>query len=468
MKKNMSMPDAFVILLGLTVLATIASYFVTPGLFLAGDSNAGLIQLADFRFADSTQPIRLFSDSGNAGLANVLFEGLVSGDRYGAAIGVIAFILITGGAFGIVMKTKAIEHGMYVLIEKTKRVDWLFIPVLFLVFSLGGAIFGMGEEAIAFCIVLFPIMKQLGYNAHVTVLVSYVATQVGFATSPINPFSIAIAQGIADLPLFSGAWLRVVAFVVLNAIALFFTLSYAKRVRTTPRLQREASQSTSMDNVDSAILVVFAICLGWVVFGVTVKGYYIPEIATQFFVLGLAIALVAKLGKRLSVQESVDAFKHGSAELLPAALLVGLAKGMVILLGGTDLQHASMLNTFLYQCASSIAHVPDYIAAIAMYVFQSVFNFFVSSGSGQAAITMPLMAPLADLIGVSRQTAVLAFQLGDGLTNIIIPTSASLIGCLGVTNLAWGDWFKVIWRLMAMLFVASIGLMVFAQLINYQ
>ncbi|WMN61625.1 putative basic amino acid antiporter YfcC (plasmid) [Pseudoalteromonas xiamenensis] len=468
MKKTISMPDAFVILLGLALLTTIASYFVIPGSFSSPNAEGSLIQLSDFVRAENPSPVGLFVTESGRGLFNILFEGLVSGDRYGAAIGVVAFILITGGAFGVVMKTNAIENGMMALIDKTKTLDWVFLPALFLVFSLGGAIFGMGEEAIAFCIVLFPILRQLGYDAAVTVLVTYVATQVGFATSPINPFSIAIAQGIADLPLFSGAWLRVVSFVVLNTIALWFTLRYAKRIRQVHRDISTTASTAQMQRLDTVILSVFALCLAWVVYGVTVKGYYIPEIATQFFVLGLMVAFVAKLGGRLTVQHSVDAFKQGSAELLPAALLVGLAKGLVILLGGTDLHSPSMLNTFLYDCASLITLVPDYVAAVAMYVFQSAFNFFVSSGSGQAAITMPLMSPLSDLIGVSRQTAVLAFQLGDGLTNIIIPTSASLIGCLGVTNLAWGDWFKVIWRLMLMLFIASIAFMVFAQFIQYQ
>lgn len=468
MKKTISMPDAFVILLGLALLTTIASYFVIPGSFSSANTEGSLIQLSDFVRAENPSPVGLFVTDSGRGLFNILFEGLVSGDRYGAAIGVVAFILITGGAFGVVMKTNAIENGMMALIDKTKTLDWVFLPALFLVFSLGGAIFGMGEEAIAFCIVLFPILRQLGYDAAVTVLVTYVATQIGFATSPINPFSIAIAQGIADLPLFSGAWLRVMSFVVLNTIALWFSLSYAKRIRQVHRDGSTAASTVQMQRLDTVILSVFALCLVWVVYGVTVKGYYIPEIATQFFVLGLLVAFVAKLGGRLTVQNSVDAFKHGSAELLPAALLVGLAKGLVILLGGTDLHSPSMLNTFLYDCASLITLVPDYVAAVAMYVFQSAFNFFVSSGSGQAAITMPLMSPLSDLIGVSRQTAVLAFQLGDGLTNIIIPTSASLIGCLGVTNLAWGDWFKVIWRLMLMLFIASIAFMVFAQFIQYQ
>ena len=165
----------------------------------------------------------------------------MSGDKYGAAIGVMAFILITGGAFGIILKTGAINNGIMALINKTQHIEWVFIPLLFVLFSLGGAVFGMGEEAIAFCIVLFPIMKQLGYDAKVTVLTTYVATQIGFATSWMNPFSIAIAQSIAEIPVF---WRRVqngcLAFL---SFGLVFTIRYANSIRATKQQSNQHKDS---------------------------------------------------------------------------------------------------------------------------------------------------------------------------------------------------------------------------------
>ena len=391
----------------------------------------------------------------------------MSGDKYGAAIGVMAFILITGGAFGIIMKTGAINNGIMALINKTQRVEWLFIPLLFLLFSLGGAVFGMGEEAIAFCIVLLPIMQQLGYDAKVTVLTTYVATQIGFATSWMNPFSIAIAQSIADIPVFSGAGFRMLAWACFTLVGLVFTMRYAKRIKTQP--QKTGDQPTiKLSLADALTLLVFVLGIAWIVWGVMARQYYIPELAAQFFCIGLISAIIAIVFKKLTANECADAFKHGAQELLPAALLVALAKGIVLLLGGSDLTTPSTLNTLLYYCASSIASVPDYIAAWGMLVFQSVFNFFVSSGSGQAAITMPLMSPLGDLLNVSRQIVVLAFQLGDGLTNILIPTSASLIGCLGVVKLDWGEWAAFIWRFALALFVLASGFIFLAYFINYQ
>ena len=465
-QKQFSMPDASIILLCVAVIAYIATVFITPGVFNA-EPDSHIVQLSQYQAVNDQQSPPIFAQGGEIGLANVLFEGLVSGDKYGAAIGVMAFILITGGAFGIIMKTGAINNGIMALINKTQRVEWLFIPLLFLLFSLGGAVFGMGEEAIAFCIVLLPIMQQLGYDAKVTVLTTYVATQIGFATSWMNPFSIAIAQSIAEIPVFSGAGFRMLAWACFTLVGLVFTMRYAKRIKK--QTKKTGDQPViKLSPADALTLLVFVLGIAWVVWGVMARQYYIPELAAQFFCIGLISAIIAIVFKKLTANECADAFKHGAQELLPAALLVALAKGIVLLLGGSDLTTPSTLNTLLYYCASSIASVPDYIAAWGMLVFQSVFNFFVSSGSGQAAITMPLMSPLGDLLNVSRQIVVLAFQLGDGLTNILIPTSASLIGCLGVVKLDWGEWAAFIWRFALALFVLASGFIFLAYFINYQ
>jgi uncharacterized ion transporter superfamily protein YfcC len=465
--KQFTMPDASIILLSVAVIAYLATLFITPGFFNA-EQGSNQVELAQYQPVAQSTTAPIFAEGGEIGLANVLFEGLVSGDKYGATIGVMAFILITGGAFGIIMKTGAINNGIMALIHKTQRVEWLFIPLIFLLFSLGGAVFGMGEEAIAFCIVLLPIMKQLGYDAKVTVLTTYVATQIGFATSWMNPFSIAIAQSIAEIPVFSGAGFRMAAWCVFTLFGLVFTVRYANSIRQTKSEQTQSSNQPTLDIADKLILLTFVAGIAWVIWGVMARQYYIPELAAQFFCIGLVSACIVSVFKKQSANESADAFKHGAQELLPAALLVALAKGVILLLGGSDLSTPSTLNTLLYYSASSIAAVPDYVAAWGMLLFQSVFNFFVSSGSGQAAITMPLMAPLGDLLNVSRQIVVLAFQLGDGLTNILIPTSASLIGCLGIVKLDWSEWAAFIWRFTAALFALASGFIFLAYFINYQ
>jgi len=485
-----SMPDAMVILFFIMVLAAIASHLIPAGSFQllepapvaqGAAKVTGKLDPNSFRFAENSQGgVPLFAEGGGVGFFNYAFEGLVSGNKWGSAVGVVMFILLTGGAFGILMKTGAIHNGILALIRRTQNLQFLFIPLLFLLFSLGGAVFGMGEEAIAFCIILLPLMLALGYDAITTVLVTYVATQIGFATSWMNPFNVAIAQGIAEIPLFSGQELRMVMWAVFTLFGLVFTMRYAAKIKANPALSlsyqsdlRQRSQHSAQvisqyQLLDSVILLAFFAGLGWIIWGVTSREYYIPEIASQFFTIGIVIGVIAVIGRRMSVNDVAEGFKQGAAELLPAAMIVGMAKGMLLLLGGGDPQTPSVLNTLLYYSAQSLQDLPAYLSAWLMLVVQSVINFFVSSGSGQAALTMPLISPLSDLIGLSRQTAVLAFQLGDGLTNCIIPTSAALIGCLGAVRLDWTIWLRFVWRLQLYLFALASTFMLLAVAIQYQ
>ena len=488
--KPVSMPDAFIILFFVMILAAVTSHLVPAGSFTllepapAAEGAAKLKSKIDPNsftlHSDTGNGVPLFAEGGGIGFFNYAFEGLVSGDKWGSAVGVVAFILLTGGAFGIIMKTGAIHNGILALIAKTQRMEFVFIPMMFGLFSLGGAVFGMGEEAIAFCIVLLPLMLALGYDAITTVLVTYVATQIGFATSWMNPFNVAIAQGIAEIPLLSGSNLRIAMWAVFTLFGIVFTMRYAAKIKAQPELslsftsdqKLRSAQSDSAKHqynvLDSVILLAFFAGLIWIIWGVTARQYYIPEIASQFFTIGVVIAVIAVIGKRLSMNDAADGFKQGAAELLPAALIVGMAKGIVLLLGGDSPESPSVLNTLLYYSGQALEGLPTYVSAWLMLVIQSVINFFVASGSGQAALTMPLIAPLADLVGLSRQIAVLAFQLGDGLTNCIIPTSAALIGCLGVVRVDWTVWLRFVWKLQLCLFALASAFMFIAVAIAYQ
>ncbi|MGB3725633.1 MAG: putative basic amino acid antiporter YfcC [Glaciecola sp.] len=499
MKQNTShsniaskMPDAFVILFMVILLATALTYILPAGSFqtqevvsnVNGESvSRTLIVQNSFSFEENSQNgVGIFATGDAMGAMNYAFEGLVSGDKYGSAVGVVAFILVVGGAFGIIMQTGAINNGILALIAKTQKTQVVIIPLMFVLFSLGGAIFGMGEEAIAFCIVLVPLMIALGYDAITAVMITYVATQIGFATSWMNPFSVAIAQGIADVPLMSGQGYRMTLWAVFTAAGLLFTMWYAHKVKRNPSysmcaasneyFKRQATQANSINStfngIDIAILGVFALGIVWVIWGVIAHAYYIPEIASQFFCIGVAAGVIAILGKRSSANEVSQAFQQGAKDLLPAALIVGMAKGIVLVLGGDNVTEPSVLNTILFYASEGIGETSSYVNALAMLGFQAVFNFFVASGSGQAAITMPLMAPLADLVDVTRQTAVLAFQLGDGLSNIIIPTSASLIGCLGVARVDWSVWLRFIWRFFILLMLIASTAMLIAVYTGFQ
>lgn len=197
--------------------------------------------------------------------------------------------------------------------------------------------------------------------------------------------------------------------------------------------------------------------------------YFIPEIATQFFTIGLVAGIIGVIFKLndMTINDIAESFSEGAQQLLPAALVVGMAKGIVIILGGDVADEPSVLNTILYQAGGLVDHLPEMLSASFILLFQSVINFFVVSGSGQAALTMPLIAPLSDIAGVSRQIAVLGFQLGDGLTNIIVPTSAALMGTLGAARVEWGTWFRFIFKFQLILAGLALVFVIIAVLINF-
>ena len=408
-------------------------------------------------------------DFGGFGFLNFVFEGLVSGDKYGSAVGIAALILVVGGAFGIIMKTGAIDAGIFAFISKTRGLERLALPLLFFAFSFGGATFGMAEEVIPFSMVMVPFVIALGYDSIVAVTVTYVASQIGNATSWMSPFSVAVAQGIAGIPVLSGATFRIIMWVVITGLSAAYLMVYAERIRKNPEKSltyksdayfRDHIQKTSNENKPfllghKLILLEMLAVLIWIVWGVTQKGYYIPEIASQFFVMGLGAGLIAVIFKleNMGLNDVASSFQAGAADLAGTAIVVGMAKGILLVLGGSDANMPSALNTILHSIGGLLNGVPAFIGAWIMYIFQSLFNLVVTSNSGQAALTMPIMAPLADLVGVSRQIAVLAYQLGSGFMDAFTPVSASLIGVLGVARIEWAKWAKFQIKMQGFLFV---------------
>lgn len=468
------MPDVLVLLLLFSAVLAVLTWFVPAGSFSVGPD--GLVDLATFRQVDDSAGVALFSTD-PVGYLNFFFEGMVSGDRDSAAVGIMAFLLLIGGVFGIIQRSGAVGAGLAALIGRTGNSPVLMLAVLFVAFSAGGAVFGMGEEAIAFAVILVPLLKKMGYPPAIGVLLTYGATQVGFATSWMNPFSVVVAQGIAELQPLSGAGFRFAVWLAFTLVAAGWTVQLARRMRCdvfdrnaaddpVPRATGIGVASPGAISMsDRLVLASVAATVVWVIWGVTFKQYYLPEIATQFFTLGLVVAVIAWLSpsRRVPVNDLVDAFVEGAANLLPAVLVVAMAKGMILLLGGSNPEQASVMNTLLFGCASLVAGMPEMLSAWLMLLTQAVINLLVTSGSGQAALTMPLMAPLGDLLGVSRQTTVLAFQLGDGLTNLVAPTSAALMGTLGVARVGWVDWVKLVWPFMlGMLVMASCAVLLAA------
>lgn len=500
MKKKFRMPDTYIIIFFVVLFAAFLTYVVPVGNFdmhkvtyltETGTEKTRTVPIPGSFHYDLndvgqplTKPIPFFAPGGEIGISNYVFEGLVSGDKWGTAVGIIAFILITGGAFGIILKTKAVEAGILHMIKKTKGSEFLLIPLIFVLFSLGGAVFGMGEEAIPFAMILIPIVVGMGYDSITGILICYISTQIGFATSWMNPFSVAIAQGVAGIPVLSGAMFRIIMWIFFTAFGVIYTMRYAKKIKENPTLSisydsdaefREDFKTDSQEDIPftfghKLVLGVIILGMAWIIYGVVGFGYYLPEIATQFVIMGVVAGIIGVVFKlnNMCVNDIGVSFRKGAEDLIGAAMVVGMAKGIVLVLGGTDAANPTVLNTVLNWVANGLSGMHATVSALTMYLFQSVFNFFVVSGSGQAALTMPIMAPLSDLIGVPRQVAVLAFQLGDGFTNMIVPTSGILMAILGIAKLEWGKWAKYQIKFQLILFFLGSLFVIGGVLINYQ
>ena len=450
-----------------------------------------------------------------------VFSALYEG--FSQQAGIIAFVLIIGGAFWVVNSTKAVDEGImkfigkvqhlerYSLIRKT-GVGNIVIVLVMLLFGLFGAVFGMSEETIVFVAVLIPLAKSLGYDEFIGVCMVYVAAHVGFAGAMLNPFTIGIAQDMAGLPLFSGIEYRVVCWLVLMAVAIAFVLCQASKVKKHrySELYETASESNSDQTVTEIetgktrswicliaitfALVLFAVnyasdCvikigssemhapwLLWVanslflifsilslkssvrmhilnmlmftivylVVGVMGYGWYLPEICALF----LALAVASGFSYGYSADNIAKEFIAGAKDIFSAALIIGFAAGIIVILKNGD-----VIDRMLASMASALENTGRVGALGTMYGIQTFINLFIPSASAKAAITMPIMAPFSDMINVSRQATVLAFQFGDGFTNMITPCSGVLMAVLSVARIPYEKWVKWIWKLILSLII---------------
>ncbi len=447
---EIKIPHTLVIIFSIILLVAIATYIVPGGAYERAVNEAGKTVVVDGSFG--------YIESQPQGIFEVL-QAPVNGIVGAAEI--IAFLFIVSGAFNLITRTKAIDGGIVRIVHLFKGREILIIPVVMFIFSLGGAVFGMSEEAIPFIAILVPLSLALGYDSIVAVAISYLACIVGFSSAMLNPFTVGIAQSIAEIPVFSGVGYRTVIWVITTIVATAFIMLYASRIKKNPKLspvyEIDQKKREKLGNIEEMtveftkshkiILSLVGICLAIIVWGVLTQGFWIPQIAAVFLATGILSGIVGGL----STDEMAEAFIEGAKAMIGAALMIGFARGIVIIA-----ENAQIIDTILFHLASFIGRLPSLIAGYVMLIVQMFINFFVSSGSGQAALTMPILAPLGDLIGISRQTTVLIFQLGDGFSNALFPTSGVLIACLGIAGIPYTKWFKWVIKLQIILFILGI------------
>ena len=375
-----------------------------------------------------------------------------------SAAQIIAFVFLVGGAFAIINATGAIYAGITKMLDISLRhpnYKKVIIPVVMVLFSLGGATFGMSEEVLVFLLITIPLSYALGYDNIVGAAIPFLGAAAGFAGAFMNPFTVGIAQGIAEVDVFTGWEYRLVVWAVMTTIVIAFVIYYANGIDTGKRKPFFAGKENFEKAADLRYeltlkrkFILFTLVLGLIILilGVTLYQWYINEISALFVALGLLSALIY----RLSPTKVIDAFINGASEMVTAAIVIGLARGLLVIA-----EDGKIIHTILYFISSHAEQLSAVISVQIMFISQGFINFFIPSGSGQAALTMPIMAPLSDLLGISRQTAVLAFQLGDGINNMIIPTSGVTMGVLSISKIPYEKWFKFILPLMVIMYIAS-------------
>jgi len=531
--KKRKVPHTFVIVFCCILIAAMMTWFIKPGKYV--QEQVGDTSVMKFYYQDQL-PEQYAADFHAEPQTWQVFSALFKG--FEKQSGIIVFILIVGGAFWIMSKSKAIDTGIMAFLRFTKRLEHnklirkigvnnIIITMIMILFSLFGSVFGMSEETIAFTLIIIPLAISMGYDSIVGVCMVYVAAHIGFSGAMLNPFTIGIAQGIADIPLFSGIGYRLVCWIVLTIVGIVFVLWYANKVKKNPKSsimyenddywrrqktevgsQKEEKPSTLNSQFSSswwvfgivaAILVYCAIrypmttlkignststlpllpigaglflivgffalrktpayfiltllfsTVYYLIVGVLGYDWYIMEIATLFLFMGICSGLA--FGK--SASDIAKLFIEGMGDILSAAIIVGLAAGIVIVL-----QDGGVIDTILYGLSKSMSNLGTIASTEIMYGIQTLINIVIPSGSAKAAITMPIMAPFSDLIGISRQTTVMAFQFGDGFTNMITPTSGVLIATLGVARIPWEKWVRFIWKFILVLIVIGALLLI--------
>lgn len=458
-KKKFRVPHTYVILFGMIIIMAILTYVIPAGQYQKVELNDRMVVDPNSYATVEANPAKPFD------ILKAFPKGLA------AAQSIVFFIFIVGGSFNVLNQTGAIEAGIGKIALGLKGKETLLIPIIVFVFSLGGGTIGMAEEAIVFVPIGIALARALGYDAVVGMAIVSLGAAAGFTSGFMNPFTVGVAQGIAEVPMFSGIGMRLVIWVCTLLIVIVYIYRYANKVKADPmnslvhELEAEEKDKAidlstikQLTKRDIIVLLIFGLGMLLLVFGVFKYGWYITEIAAIFLAIGILSGLVAGT----SLDDIAKQFIAGAKDMATGALVVGLARGILIIMEGS-----MIIDTIVYSLAAVITSLPKVISAIGMLLVQSFLNLIIPSGSGLAATTMPIMSPLSDVIGLTRQTAVLAYQFGDGITNSIVPTSGVLLANLSIAKIKYEEWFKfvgplmILWTLMASIF------MIIATLINY-
>ncbi len=458
-KRKFEVPNVYIIIMIIAFASMLLTWVIPAGAYERTINEMGreVVDPATFHIIEATpQGIFDFFQAFHRGLTEMA--------------GIIFFLFLVGGSFAIVEATGAIEAVLGKVTQAMAGRERIVVPIIMLAFAVGGATIGMAEEALPFIPIMVTLAISLGFDSITGAAMVLVGCSAGFAGAFLSPFTVGVAQGIAGLPMASGMGLRIVLFAVMCTVMIAFVFRYAGRVKKNPELssmyeidkKREDTLDLGhlkpMEKKHVIILLIMFVCIAVFTFGVVKKGWYFEELSAVFFIMAVLSAAVSKM----TFNQFADALTGGMATLASGAIIVGFARAILVIL--TD---GGIMDTILYYTSGVVAGLPQGIAAVGMYLFQCLLNFLIPSGSGQAAVSMPIMAPLGDLLGITRQTAVLAYQLGDGISNIWTPTSGYFMAGLALAKIPWQKWAR--WLLPCILIEYLVGavFVVIATYINY-
>lgn len=468
--KRFKVPHVYAIIFALMVIFAVLTWIVPSGSYQRQEVNGREVTVAGTY--EQSEKTYIDEETGDeVDLRQGVFDVLQAPTRgIQEAIEVVAFILIVGGSFQVITKTGAITSGMGRVVRRFKNKDILIIPIAMVLFALGGTSFGMAEETLPFFAIFMPIMMAMGFDSMTAFMVVFVGARTGYIASTINPFNVLIAQGILGIQGNPQLWLRMIAWVVLTAVAITWVVLYARRVKKNPESSitfeddiakkvefaaDESALDAEFTGRQKGVLAVFIAGMCLIIWGLVTQGWYMNEISAVFLAMGLLAGVIAGFSQDVIAQE----FVAGIADFAFSAIVVGLARGILVI--ASD---GMIIDTILNALATGLGGIPAVLFTTLLYAVENFLAILVPSSSGLAALTAPIFGPLTELMGLNPEAAVWALSMGSATMSLICPTSAILVAGLGVCKIKLGQWWKTVWKfflvvsLINIVFVAISGL----------
>lgn len=452
-KFQLKMPGTMTILLFMICFAAVLSIVLPSGEFdrvLDPNTNRNIVVAGTYKFLE-----KQYITPG--GFLTVLYRGFMD------AADIVVYLIMMGAGFGMLNKSGAIEAGLGKVIKKSEGKEHLFIIFITFILSACGGLFGLSDQLFALVPLILAVCIQLGYDPMVGAAVCIAGTYSGYSAGPMNPYNTGVGQRVSELPLFSGIEVRTVFLVIVTLITIHHISRYAKSVKNKENRMDgfsyvgEEIQHRDMTKMDKIILIIFGITIAILVYGITLKGWYFKEMGTLFFLMGLITGMLYHNGNLDKVMS--DAL-DGAKGYLVSVFVLGLSRAVMVCM-----QDTAILDTVVYYISLPLSKVPPALSACGMYVAQGIINFLLPTSSGQAVVTMPILYPIGDIIGLTRQTVVFAFQCGDGFWNMICPGHYFTMIILGMAGIPYGRWLKFIvglllkWSVMTFAFLIAMALL---------